>query len=195
MTAIEDARAALAEIEAARTVRERAKGRARVEAALRALIAEHERLATASKGVELIAAERARQPIEEGYTAEHDRGHAGQLALAGMGYAAAGADDLGALSFVSNDPDDPAMDWPWHPSYWKPTGDAVRDLTKAGALIAAAIDSKLADDKSRTHCRECREGKHGACDGSMYVEELDVVEACGCAAYDWDGEHTSGGGR
>lgn len=44
MTAIEDARAALGEIEAARTVRERALGRARVEAALRALIAEHERM-------------------------------------------------------------------------------------------------------------------------------------------------------
>lgn len=101
-----------------------------------------------SRGVALIAAERARQPAEEGYTAEHDRGHAGQLALAGMGYAAAGADDLGALSFVSNDPEDPAMDWPWHPSYWKPTGDAVRDLTKAGALIAAAIDSKLADPEA-----------------------------------------------
>lgn len=50
-------------------------------------------------------------------------------------------------------------------------------------------------DKSRTHCRECREGKHGACDGSMYVEDLDLFEACGCAAYDWDGEHTEGTGR
>lgn len=44
MTAIEDAREALGEMEAARTIREQALGRARVKAALRALIAEHERL-------------------------------------------------------------------------------------------------------------------------------------------------------
>ena len=50
-------------------------------------------------------------------------------------------------------------------------------------------------DNSLTHCRECREGKHGACDGSMYNEQLDLFEVCGCGAYDWDEEHTKGGGR
>lgn len=34
--------------------------------------------------------------------------------------------------------------WPWSREAWKPTGDRVRDLTKAGALIAAAIDAELA---------------------------------------------------
>lgn len=94
-----------------------------------------------STGAELIAAERARQVADEGYTPEHDDGHAGELALAAQGYALAAACDLGVLTYVANDPDDPTFDWPWHPSYWKPTGDPVRDLVKAGALIAAAIDS------------------------------------------------------
>lgn len=94
-----------------------------------------------SKGIELIAAERARQVSEEGYDAEHDKGHADQLTLAAQSYCLSAADSLGGLTYEANNPEDPAMDWPWHPSYWKPTGDPVRDLVKAGALIAAAIDS------------------------------------------------------
>jgi hypothetical protein len=36
--------------------------------------------------------------------------------------------------------------WPWDPKWWKPTPeDRIRELEKAGALIAAAIDSLLAD--------------------------------------------------
>jgi hypothetical protein len=31
--------------------------------------------------------------------------------------------------------------WPWASRYWKPDADRVRELEKAGALIAAAIDS------------------------------------------------------
>lgn len=100
---------------------------------------------TMSKGVDLIAAERKRQVTDEGWTPEHDKGHAAELAKAAAGYALAGADDAGGLTYVANDPDDPAEDWPWHPSYWKPTGDAVRDMVKAGALIAAAIDAELAE--------------------------------------------------
>jgi hypothetical protein len=103
------------------------------------------RIENEHSGVGLIASERARHEAEEGYDAEHDRGHAGALALAASGYALAGADDLGAAPYVANQADDPPFDWPWHDSYWKPTGDPVRDLVKAGALIAAAIDSVLLD--------------------------------------------------
>jgi hypothetical protein len=95
-------------------------------------------------GAELIATERERQVTEEGYDAAHDRGHADDLIAAAVGYAQAGAADIEGSkypSWVANDPADPAIDWPWHPDYWKPTGDPVRDLVKAGALIAAAIDS------------------------------------------------------
>jgi hypothetical protein len=31
--------------------------------------------------------------------------------------------------------------FPWHHSCWKPSDDSERNLTKAGALIAAAIDA------------------------------------------------------
>ena len=34
--------------------------------------------------------------------------------------------------------------WPWNGSYWKPTpDDRIKELTKAGALIAAEIDRLL----------------------------------------------------
>jgi hypothetical protein len=96
-------------------------------------------------GAELIAAERERQVTEEGWTAEHDRGHAAQLIAAGIAYANA-ADtearfpDMGRPPYPV-DEDTGAVYFPWAPAHWKPTGDPIRDLTKAGALIAAAIDS------------------------------------------------------
>jgi hypothetical protein len=76
-------------------------------------------------GASLIAAERQRQIEVEGYGPEHDEDHAGELATAGAAYA---TDDRNL--------------WPWSEGAWKPTpGDPVRQLVKAGALIAAAIDA------------------------------------------------------
>jgi hypothetical protein len=90
--------------------------------------------ATAPTGAELIAAERRRQIEVEGYTAEHDRGRTSQLAAAGAAYVA-------VLWFGPRY----ALElWPWRREAFKPTGDRVRDLTRAGALIAAAIDVELA---------------------------------------------------
>ena len=34
----------------------------------------------------------------------------------------------------------PCWDWPWAKKWWKPSDDPVRNLVKAGALIAAEID-------------------------------------------------------
>ena len=31
-------------------------------------------------------------------------------------------------------------EWPWNITWWKPSTDPVRNLTKAGALIAAEIE-------------------------------------------------------
>lgn len=81
-----------------------------------------------SDGAALIAAERRRQIAAEGYTAEHDAAHPGDLALAAMAY-------------LDRDRGHPPAYWPWAPGYWKPTPhDRVRQLTKAGALVAAEID-------------------------------------------------------
>jgi hypothetical protein len=34
----------------------------------------------------------------------------------------------------------PCFDWPWSKKWWKPSSDPIRNLVKAGALIAAEID-------------------------------------------------------
>lgn len=89
---------------------------------------DHAGLGTAepTEGVLLIADERARQIRTEGWTAEHDDEHThGELAQAAVAYAGA------------------STHWPWSPEAWKPTGDRVRDLVKAGALIAAELDRLL----------------------------------------------------
>lgn len=81
----------------------------------------------------MIAAERWRQTEIEGWTADHDDDeHGGQeLAEAAICYARAG---IGAESDVVPER------WPWSPQDWKPSGDGVRNLVRAGALIAAEID-------------------------------------------------------
>jgi hypothetical protein len=77
-------------------------------------------------GVELIAAERQRQIATEGWTPEHDDTHEeGELIAAAICYAAEAAPvDL-----------EIRPQWPW-PAPGKPS-DPVRNLVKAGALIAA----------------------------------------------------------
>jgi hypothetical protein len=89
-----------------------------------------------SEGVDLIAAERQRQIEQEGWTPEHDAEHTGSLlARAAVCYATPPS-IRGCLPGT-----DLPVDWPWHSMYWKPTpGDRVRELVKAGALIAAEID-------------------------------------------------------
>lgn len=101
-------------------------------------------------GIELIEVERARQVTEEGWTPEHDNGHDdGALALAAACYVLPEAErqyetrrswtpglelpDRGDHTWQA-----PRL-WPWEE--FKPTADdRVRELVKAGALIAAEID-------------------------------------------------------
>lgn len=87
---------------------------------------------TVPNGVRIIEYERNRQINEEGWTDNHDNEYKkGELALAAMCYAA---------------PDKSTVlrSWPWDSSWWKPTpDDRIRELAKAGALIAAEIDRLL----------------------------------------------------
>jgi len=91
-------------------------------------------------GAELIAKERQRQINEAQWTAEHDDEHeVGVLAQAGGVYAIRAAAQLGLdiadeyLLFPSA--------WPFDMEWYKPTSqDPIRQLVKAGALIAAEID-------------------------------------------------------
>lgn len=99
-------------------------------------------------GAEDILKERARQVEEEGYTPDRDKGRFVELISAAQAYisssevAEAGVREghkTETIRQVCLYP--PAPDWPWGREYWKPTGDPAKDLMKAGALIAAAIDS------------------------------------------------------
>ena len=93
----------------------------------------------AKSGAELIAAERRRQVTSEGFRADHDDRHVrNQLALAAMSYVCvvAAPDEEGDESGKPR----PCYDWPWSKTWWKPSPDPIRNLVKAGALIAAEID-------------------------------------------------------
>lgn len=96
-----------------------------------------------TRGVGLVAAERARQIEREGWTAEHDAEHdPGELASAGASYALNAACMLYPLNGTPLD--EPPTCWLWDRAYWKPK-DPLRDLVRAGALIAAEIDKLLAE--------------------------------------------------
>lgn len=88
-------------------------------------------------GVAMIANERARQIAKEQFTPEHDDQHnEGQLLSAAVCYvdmADTQIDGYGPLEGVP-------FDWPWDRTWWKPSPDPIRNLTKAAALIASEID-------------------------------------------------------
>lgn len=90
-----------------------------------------------SKGAELITAERQRQVDVEGWDANHDRHHTeNELVDAAVSYLFADAYKDG----------EKPLDWPWEMKWWKPSpNDRVRELVKAGALIAAEIDRQLGE--------------------------------------------------
>ena len=88
-------------------------------------------------GVELIAAERARQVEFHDRTAEHDDGHDNyEMASAACCYAQPAFGGPYSHPTKGRAP----TDWPWELEFWKPSPDQVRNLVKAGALIAAEID-------------------------------------------------------
>lgn len=98
-------------------------------------------------GIELITAERERQISQEGWTPEHDDGHdLGEMSDAAACYAMlASANVRGAIAdewpaTMLNGFNDSLLSWPWDDEWWKPSDDPVRNLVKAGALIAAEID-------------------------------------------------------
>jgi len=88
-------------------------------------------------GIQQIAAERDRQITTEGWTPEHDAEHPdGALAEAAISYTTT------ASAQVRGNCGAKLMDdqWPWNPEWWKPSDNPIRNLVKAGALIAAEID-------------------------------------------------------
>lgn len=107
-----------------------------------------------STGIELIAQERERQITVEEWTPQHDDEHQnGEMAKAACCYADFGCPTEEREVYVQlarglADPESfvPArvlvpVNWPWAPEWWRPVpNDRIRELVKAGALIAAEID-------------------------------------------------------
>lgn len=98
---------------------------------------------TIETGVEIIAAERQRQLEGEGYSPGHDDRHdSGELNDAAICYAAVSAQQARGEIAHEWGPDFQRVSFPfpWEDSFWKPSADPIRNLAKAGALIAAEID-------------------------------------------------------
>lgn len=86
-------------------------------------------------GIEIIAEERQRQIDVKGWSIEHDvaANNDEQLARAAALYTL--PDDRRAYEF------DVINLWPWDRRWYKPSPDnRIKELAKAGALIAAEID-------------------------------------------------------
>jgi hypothetical protein len=97
-----------------------------------ALAAAAMRRSERSLGINAIAEERRRQVEKEGWTPEHDDEHERcELWRAARSY----------LVFAyAGERDDIPVGWPWDEDDWKPSEDPIRNLVKAGALIAAELD-------------------------------------------------------
>lgn len=79
-----------------------------------------------------IAEERLRQVEAEGWTLEHDDGHAkGEMARAAGCYALEGWTAASLLNF-----------WPWSEGWWKPKS-LHRNQVRAGALLVAELARHL----------------------------------------------------
>lgn len=90
------------------------------------------RIPTPTPGAQRVVDERRRQVDEEGFDAEHDDGYLDDELL------------RAAACYVQYElSTDTPFVWPWADEWWKPSDDPVRNLTKAGALIAAEIDRLL----------------------------------------------------
>ena len=94
-------------------------------------------------GIERIAAERQRQVDVEGWTVERDLEEwpFGELSGAGTAYA-----DYACRQIATGYPEGHPQNslWCFSSEWWKPVNDPIRNLEKAGALIAAEIDRLLA---------------------------------------------------
>lgn len=104
---------------------------------------------TKKTGVELVADERQRQIEKEGWTAEHDAEHVcGELTDAAVMYAIRGYWKKRIDPMIVGIDEMPGIMWPFSMESFKPSNEPwpdgrIRDLVKAGALIAAEIDRLL----------------------------------------------------
>ena len=112
-------------------------------------------------GTESIVAERYRQIKVKGWSPSHDDTHSsGELCRAAMAYA-----NVTRLKLLGANDEYTLLQsdfWPWDKESWKPTIDPIRNLVKAGALIAAEIDrlQRTADASERISPAQGEEKKN-----------------------------------
>ena len=105
-------------------------------------------------GAQLIAAERRRQITELGRTPDRDSNYvSGELCDAAISYAQAAAKQARGEShqWIQGMASTGMAPWPWEDEWWKPSGSQVRNLVKAGALIAAEIDRLQRKEKEASN--------------------------------------------
>jgi hypothetical protein len=103
-----------------------------------------------SSGADQIRAERGRQIVSEGYSVEYDLHAGGAETLIAAARAYVDAARFRTAGFSPQSIQEQAgIDWPWPASQFKPT-TTKRDLVKAGALIAAAIDQLDLAEQAKT---------------------------------------------
>jgi len=111
-----------------------------------------ELISITDSGAKLILKERARQIQVKRYSLVDDIKHNGSTLI------------NAALAYVyAQEKDVAAKYWPWKESNFKPSEDHVKNLIKAGALIAAEIDRLNAVD-----------GKYIQVDQTMYDFKKDI---------------------
>ena len=102
-----------------------------------------------SKGIKLIADERKRQIEVEGYDAKHDFNEPlNSIVAAAVSYAMVDIDKQEAEAW-----------WNWDWKFWKPK-DRKRNLVRAGALIAAALDKIQAQEDFEAWLTERNKNPH-----------------------------------
>lgn len=101
-----------------------------------------------AKGADLIRKERIRQIEEEGYDASHDFSEPLDSIIAA------------AISYAMHDIDHEEAEawWQRDLKFWKPR-DRKRNLIRAGALIAAALDKMQYEEDFKKHQEENRDNK------------------------------------
>ncbi len=124
------------------------------------LLASDMRVPDASPGIQRIAHERTRHICEEGYSSEGDAGRAEPLSAAAACYALPLLDGRRRETIAWGGAPE---GWPFDKKAWKPgktlfgsktedfkpyltPNDRIRELEKAGSLIAAAIDTLLQEN-------------------------------------------------
>jgi hypothetical protein len=92
-------------------------------------------------GIELITSERQRQVSKERFNSKHDDKYiCGELSNAASVYAMnPGFRNRRVRGGYGTETVASEL-WPWEGEWWKPQGGRIRQLVKAGALIAAEID-------------------------------------------------------